>query len=71
MATNNLFAQMLNQKPIAAPQIGKPVGFKIQPPQGTPEFANLNSPLAHPMEKRGPDISQSVWGRMLNSRRGI
>lgn len=68
MATKNLFANMLNQKSVQAPQFSTNA-FQVQKPPGVSQFAYLgggNSTYRHPMENHGNDISQSVWARALN-----
>jgi len=69
MATKNVFAAMLNQKPVQAPQIKAP-GIKVNKPPGVSEFAYMgqgNSLFRHPMENRGNDVSQGVWARMMKT----
>lgn len=65
MATKSIFSQMLNEAPIAAPQLKAP-GVKVQKPPSTKEFAYLNSKGVRPLQDRGNDIAQSVWAHIAN-----
>ena len=70
MATTNVYAGMLNQKPIRAPQMTAP-GILVQKPPGVSQFAYLGPAMyRQSMENRGPDVAKSAWTRMLNSKKG-
>lgn len=70
MATKNVFAQMLNQKPVSSPEV-KAKGVKVSKPIGTPEFAFLGSGrdiFKHPMENRGRNVAGSAWAKIASTK---
>lgn len=64
MATKNMFAQMLNEKPAQA--LKQKSTIKLKKPPATSEFAFLsgNNLYRHPMLNRGDEVATSAWARM-------
>jgi hypothetical protein len=69
MATKNIFASMLNQKPIAAPQLNAGL-IHVQKSPGSGEFAYVSNPSTaykHPLINSGKDIAKSAWASLLSN----
>lgn len=69
MATKNIFASMLNQKPVTSTPAIASNSVKVQKAPKSGEFAFIdqnNSIYRHPMQNRGSSISGSAWAKMLN-----